>query len=298
MSGLYVYLAEPIDLSSASTGALKRDLLYAGVSYYSPRGAWCVNDAVLIRMRTASSSPHDVSLARGVMTVNEQALTGAACVVAVLNGPSVGVPAEIQLARTLGVPVVALMQDTNYASSFMLRALLESNPAGGWAETTNSAVIDRVRPLMEQQRPVRELCALVSRDSDLGDLPLPQQAHAGDAGLDLYTSDDTEIPPRGWRGIPTRTRIAPPLGVWFLIFGRSSTLHKRGLLVVPSVIDSGFRGDLFALCFNITDIAVTVRRGERVAQLLPMASIPMTSTLADVLPESARGADGFGSTGA
>ena len=138
---------------------------------------------------------------------------------------------------------------------------------------------------------------LILRDHDTKQWPLPKQAKPGDTGLDLYVSDSVTIPPREWRGIPSRVRVAPPSGIWFLIIGRSSTLHRRGLMTVPSVIDSGFRGPLFAMVYNITDNPVSIAPGERLAQLIPMPLIKFQFEETIELPESVRGKDGFGSTG-
>ena len=141
------------------------------------------------------------------------------------------------------------------------------------------------------------LKGLIPRDQDTRRWPLPEQVKRGDIGLDLYVSDQVVVPPFEWRGIPSRVRVAAPAGIWFMIIGRSSALHRRGLMVIPSVIDSGFRGQLFAMSFNITDNPVCVEPGERLAQLIPMYHIPFRFEETDVLPGSERGESGFGSTG-
>lgn len=128
----------------------------------------------------------------------------------------------------------------------------------------------------------------------------PAAAHEGDAGFDLMYNGDHAIAvhPNETVNIPTGIYIQLPYGVWGMITGRSSTF-KRNLLTPLSVIDNGFRGELFAIVRNIGTETVWVMPEDRVAQLIPM---PL---LADVieweyteqLSDTDRGDNGFGSTG-
>ena len=144
-------------------------------------------------------------------------------------------------------------------------------------------------------------------------------AYADDAGLDLYVSQDTEILPRvvmlgstGPNGkpellmrkptdVPCGIRVAMPPSVAALVVGRSSSV-KRGLTVHLTLIDPGYRGDLFVFVSNDTEEPITLERGTRVAQLMPVPSLASALHLArvgsvDDLPPSDRGARGFGSSG-
>lgn len=127
-------------------------------------------------------------------------------------------------------------------------------------------------------------------------LPLPRQAKDGDIGLDLSVSERCIILPGQWTAVPAGISIAPPADIAFLIHGRSSSL-KRGLQVMPSIIDSGYRGPIFAMTLNIGSSAVHVARGERIAQLIPLKISKLEAVEVTKLPESERGATGFGSTG-
>src|SRR5215204_5342165 len=105
---------------------------------------------------------------------------------------------------------------------------------------------------------------------------LPEFATAHAAGFDLAAAADTEIPPRSIRLIGTGLVIAVPEGYFLGIFARSSTPLKRGLMVANGVgvIDADYCGptdEIKIQVFNITDAAVKVVRGERLAQgvLLP-----------------------------
>jgi dUTP pyrophosphatase len=128
----------------------------------------------------------------------------------------------------------------------------------------------------------------------------PQLAHSDDAGFDLAYHGDQPITvyPTQTCNIPTGISIQLPAGTWGMITGRSSTFMKRHLLTPLSVIDNGFRGELFAVVRNIGDEPQEIQPDERIAQLIIM---PMTSHLVTwtygALEDTQRGANGFGSTG-
>lgn len=128
---------------------------------------------------------------------------------------------------------------------------------------------------------------------------MPYQAHRGDAGYDLWVSRPTVIEPGMFVDIHCDVAMQLPPDVWGLIIGRSSTIRKRGLLVVPGIIDSGFRGELFAGVWNLGTEPVEVSNGERLAQFIPM---PLLSDGLELqqrseLDDHDRGVNGFGSTG-
>lgn len=125
----------------------------------------------------------------------------------------------------------------------------------------------------------------------------PTKGLPGDAGWDLYVSEDTTIPYKGFKDIPCGIRLELPPGVWGRITGRSSTIRKRRLLVNEGIIDNGYRGELFCAVWNMGDGKVEVKRGERIAQLLVHSSLDLRLDRATELTESCRGAAGFGSTG-
>jgi hypothetical protein len=130
------------------------------------------------------------------------------------------------------------------------------------------------------------------------------KAHDTDAGCDIFTSEDVVIPPNSHANVPSGTRMVPPPGVWLLLIGRSSTWSKHRLQVIPGVIDAGFSGELFAMVYNPTNEPVTLPKGSRVVQAIPIpiAQIGFNAgSMADV-DEAAqrygnRGSKGFGSSG-
>ena len=127
----------------------------------------------------------------------------------------------------------------------------------------------------------------------------PQRIHPGDAGFDLFTSKDTTIEPGEFVDVHTGVYIETPPNMWAMITGRSSTLRKRGLLVNQGIIDQGYRGELYAGVWNLTDKTVHVNVGERLAQFIPMPLTAGEVALRNVqtLGYGSRGTDGFGSTG-
>ena len=131
-------------------------------------------------------------------------------------------------------------------------------------------------------------------------LPLPAYAKPGDAGLDLPAAEAVTLGPGERRLVPTGLAVAIPEGHAGFVLPRSGLAMQKGVTVLnaPGLIDSGYRGELKVLLINHGALAVGIERGERIAQLViqPVAQARLVET--DRLPESARGAGGFGSTGA
>jgi dUTP pyrophosphatase len=133
------------------------------------------------------------------------------------------------------------------------------------------------------------------------DLPLPAYESAGAAGMDLRAAVDEPVvlAPGGRAAIPTGVAIALPAGFEGQVRPRSGFALREGVttLNTPGTIDSDYRGEVKVILINHGAQAVTVRRGDRIAQLVVA---PVTQAVwAEVarLDETARGAGGFGSTG-
>ena len=99
--------------------------------------------------------------------------------------------------------------------------------------------------------------------------------------------------------VPTGIAVAVPDGYAGLVAPRSGLAARHGISVVngPGVIDSGYRGELNAILINHGADSVTLRRGDRIAQLLVIPVALPTLVEVDELPDSERGTGGFGSTG-
>jgi dUTP pyrophosphatase len=132
------------------------------------------------------------------------------------------------------------------------------------------------------------------------DLPLPAYAHPGDAGLDLVAREDATLPPGGGRAlVPTGVAFALPDGYAGFVQPRSGLALRHGItcLNTPGLIDSGYRDELKVLLVNLDPTEpYTVRRGERIAQLVVQAVGRVSWSVVDALDGDNRGG-GFGSTG-
>ena len=131
------------------------------------------------------------------------------------------------------------------------------------------------------------------------ELPLPALAMPGDAGLDLRASEAVTLEPGGRRLVPTGLAVAIPEGHAGFVLPRSGLAMQKGVTVLnaPGLIDSGYRGELKVLLINHGTGAVAIERGERIAQLVVQAVAHARLVEVERLPDSARGAGGFGSTG-
>lgn len=130
------------------------------------------------------------------------------------------------------------------------------------------------------------------------DAQVPMPGKQGDAGMDLYVSDNVRIQPGTFADVDCGIRIQLPDGYWGRITGRSSTLRNRGLLVSEAVIDCGYIGPIYTGVWNLSPTAVDVTVGERLAQLILHPIVRPRVEHANVLLScDGRGVAGFGSTG-
>jgi dUTP pyrophosphatase len=132
-------------------------------------------------------------------------------------------------------------------------------------------------------------------------LPLPSYETDGAAGMDLIAAVDEilELAPRARALIPTGIAFAIPPGYEVQVRPRSGLALKQGLGVLnsPGTIDSDYRGEVKVIVINLSDVSVTVSRGMRIAQMVVQPVVRAQWQEVDTLPETMRGAGGFGSTG-
>jgi dUTP pyrophosphatase len=130
-------------------------------------------------------------------------------------------------------------------------------------------------------------------------LPVPERAHPGDAGADLYAREPVLLAPGERATVATGVAVAIPEGYAGLVAPRSGLAARLGVGVVnaPGVVDAGYRGEVKVVLVNHGDEEVTLGRGERIAQLLVVPVSTVEFVEVEALPESARGDGGFGSTG-
>jgi dUTP pyrophosphatase len=131
-------------------------------------------------------------------------------------------------------------------------------------------------------------------------LPLPTYATGGAVGFDLLCRENTEVAPRKLGRIPGNVIVQTPPGYMLLLTMRSSTPRRKGLLIPHGVgiVDQDYCGEgdeIMVQVYNFRDEAVTVLRGERIAQGVFVPIIRVAWDEVDVLGQ---GRGGFGSTGA
>lgn len=131
-------------------------------------------------------------------------------------------------------------------------------------------------------------------------MPVPAYAQPGDAGADLVTTSDLVLPPGERAVVGTGIAIALPLGYAAFVHPRSGLAARAGLSVVntPGTIDAGYRGEI-RICLVNHDLRepITLHRGDRIAQLIIQRVEQAAFREVGELPESVRGAGGYGSTG-
>jgi dUTP pyrophosphatase len=131
---------------------------------------------------------------------------------------------------------------------------------------------------------------------------LPVVAHPGeDLGYDLFALDDTELAPRAT--VRVRTGIAvearhPATGtaLGLLVRDRSS-MAAKGIATTAGVIDAGYRGEILILMTNLGDVSLSLKAGEKIAQMIPVPVLTGIIEEVPTLEDSSRAEKGFGSSG-
>ncbi|MFL6157527.1 MAG: dUTP diphosphatase [Marmoricola sp.] len=131
-------------------------------------------------------------------------------------------------------------------------------------------------------------------------LDVPAYAQPGDAGADLFAREAVTLEPGERRLVPTGIAIALPPGYVALVHPRSGLANRSGLSIVnaPGTVDAGYRGEIQVCLINLDrKTPIVLARGDRIAQLVIQRFETAEFVEVDVLPESARGTGGYGSTG-
>ena len=128
----------------------------------------------------------------------------------------------------------------------------------------------------------------------------PSYAHPGDAGADLRSREDFELQPGERRLVGTGVAISLPAGYAAFVHPRSGLAAQHGISIVnaPGTVDAGYRGEI-KVCLINTDRsrAVSIARGDRIAQLVIQPVSLAAFVPVSELPSSVRGIGGYGSTG-
>jgi len=136
------------------------------------------------------------------------------------------------------------------------------------------------------------------------DLPLPAYETADAAGMDLRAAVPQDQPlilrPGDRHAVPTGLAFAIPPGFEGQVRPRSGFALKSGITCLnsPGTVDADYRGEVKVILINLGAEDVTIRRGDRIAQMIVAPVVQATLSEVASLDETARGAGGFGSTGA
>lgn len=131
------------------------------------------------------------------------------------------------------------------------------------------------------------------------ELPTPKYAHTGDAGMDLYSSEELILKPGEHRLVQTGIKIAVPPGYEMQVRPRSGLAYKHGISVVnaPGTIDAQYRGPVGVILINHGKEDFEIKKGERIAQMVLNKFESFDFEEVEELDETKRGEGGFGSTG-
>ena len=129
------------------------------------------------------------------------------------------------------------------------------------------------------------------------DAVLPNYAHSGDAGMDMYASEDVHIRKGERAKVPTGIAMGIPEGYVGLVWDKSGLSINHGLKTLGGVIDAGYRGEIIIGIANLSSEDYTLEKGHKVAQLLIQKIESPVVEEAIELKDSHRGEKGLGSTG-
>lgn len=129
------------------------------------------------------------------------------------------------------------------------------------------------------------------------DAKLPTRGSAKSAGLDLYSIEEVTLAPGERTAVKTGLAVAIPEGFYGRIGPRSGLAVKHGVDTLAGIVDADYRGEILCAIINLGQETITLKKGERIAQLIIESIITPEPVWAENLDETTRGAGGFGSTG-
>jgi len=282
-----IYLAGPLDYANLGDKAAWRERFAALLGQHSPMSA-----QLPLLYDPSKPFTNPLSSPDTLVSVNMAALEASSIVIALVisTEPSWGTPIEIWEARRQGKPVLLWVPN-------------EDCPPYLIADTerylTLNAIAARTAEMLYQDADTD----LVTTSQDLlyenGGIQFPKIS--GDVGYDVEVMSQTRLLPHaitkvplGFNGEPLRVKT--PRGTWFSMFPRSSMVDK-GLMVVKTVCDEGYTGDLFMFVYNTTNKLLMLLPGQRIGQIVLFDSVTPQMRHVSTLPRTARGSNGFGSTG-
>jgi dUTP pyrophosphatase len=128
------------------------------------------------------------------------------------------------------------------------------------------------------------------------DAKLPCYGHVGDAGLDLFSVMECVLKGGEVRAISTGIQVAIPDGYVGLVWDKSG-ISLKNMHRLAGVVDSGYRGEIKVVMTNLSTEAFPIEKGMKIAQMLIQPIVKVKVAESEVLDETTRGENGFGSTG-
>lgn len=318
-----IYFASPIDQASRWDGPGGRLVSYMDTVSN-------LKDTLLQRFPGYIFDPSSVILGsaphHGLFSILNHAIEECDLFVAFLPAgiPTLGTPTEIEQAMRLGKPVLLItdLEGTSWVvekwkASYDLLVVATMTGVGikltdalEWVELLPDvrptvgapmfAVVDEVFEAECWAAPVEDPRVDVLRWMRLdGSAQAPRRAYPDDAGFDLSVITGCAVAPHHTVNLACGIAVELPPWSWGLITGRSS-IWQKGLHVPISVIDAGWRGELFVAAHNLTDRVVELKAGDRVGQLIVLENssrMLLEACEVDELTPHDRGIQGFGSTG-
>ncbi len=131
------------------------------------------------------------------------------------------------------------------------------------------------------------------------DAIIPDYAHIGDAGMDLYSIEDIVIEPMEWKKVNTGLIMELPKGTEGQVRSKSGIAYNYGVFVLnsPGTVDENYRGEIGVILYNLNKTPFVIKKGQKIAQLVINKVCYCKTKESEIMSTSSRGVGGFGSTG-
>jgi len=125
------------------------------------------------------------------------------------------------------------------------------------------------------------------------DARLPTRKHEGDVGFDIYSIENTVIPPGHWKIVHTGIQLADmPGNIFVQVWPKSGLDAKEGITVGAGIIDSGYRGEVLVLLRNLSGFNFHLAAGDPIAQLIFLPRLDVEVARGEEIVDTERSADG------
>ena len=138
---------------------------------------------------------------------------------------------------------------------------------------------------------------LIKFQKNLDDAIIPHYAHPGDAGMDIFSAEETVIKAGEIKSVRTGIKMELPECFVGLVWDKSGLALKNGIKTMAGVIDSGYRGEIGIVLANLSGQDYKIEKGQKIAQMLIQKVERMEIEETKELSETKRGEGGFGSSG-